>query len=86
MSTLLNPKVHYAYRRFLTEAQMNKLLKFFKSKKSGVKDFAFEVEEVFVGPGEVIDPTSELTGHTVCGEKRLLPMGNYFHVRVEYIV
>lgn len=43
---LLDPKINYVYRRFLTEKQMLGLLKKFKQKKYGMKIYAVDVEEV----------------------------------------
>ena len=74
---LLKPKVHFVYRRFLTEKQMLGLLKKFKQKKYGMKIYAVDVEEVVLTNPKTI----ELHRHM---KAKLIP-GNYFHLRVEYI-
>lgn len=70
---LLNPKVNFCYRRWLTEDKMLSLLKKIKSKKFGAKIFAVDVEEVDLGH----------TLHSAFGIKK---PGKYFHIRIEYIL
>ena len=87
---LLDPKVHYVYRRFLTEKQMLGLLKKFKQKKYGMKIYAVDVEEVELTKPKTIEYRQNIEAF---GRSRgdlidtiELRPGNYFHLRVEYIL
>ena len=87
---LLNPKVHFVERKFLTEDQMLRLLKKFKQKKFGFKDYAVEVEEVVLdAPYKQCFYIKTKSMYGRLGElervKSLNP-GSYFHLRIEYIV
>lgn len=86
---LLNTKVHYVYRRFLTENQMLALLKKFKQKKFGMTIYAVDVEEVVLTKPKTIEYRQNIKAF---GRSRgdlidaiELRPGNYFHLRVEYI-
>ncbi len=80
MNRLLNPKVSFCYRKWLTEDKMLALLKKLKSKKFGAKVYAVDVEEVQLDKEILLDSKFWYVTKT-----KLKP-GTYFHIRVEYIV
>lgn len=77
---LLEPKVRTVDFKFLTQAELNKLLKRIKQKKYGMKIAAVDVDEITVDVKEPVQKTNRFR------EKQRIEPGNYFNVHLEYVV
>jgi hypothetical protein len=76
MTNLLNPRIGTFQSFYLNEKELQQLLKKSKQKKYGMLKREFEVEEVIV----------EVGFHRTCGAQNYIAPGNYFHVKMEYLV